>query len=105
MNKHVVIYCDNFNNIQLAKNLVFHARTKHIEVHYHFIREKVLASEIDLIYVSTKDQVADIFTKVLGAEKHRRFRSMLAVMELELSLRGSVEMSSSTSVDTHDVPG
>jgi len=50
---------------------VFHARTKHIEVHYHFIREKVLAGEIDLIYVSTEDRVADIFTKVLGAEKHR----------------------------------
>ncbi len=70
MNKHVVIYCDNFINIQLAKNPVFHARTKHIEVHYHFIKEKVLAGEIDLIYVSTKDQVANIFTKVLGAEKH-----------------------------------
>ncbi len=49
---------------------MFHARTKHIEVHYHFIREKVLAGEIDLIYVSTEDQVADIFTKVLEAEKH-----------------------------------
>ncbi len=63
-----------------------------------------MASEIDLIYVSTEDQVADIFTKVLGAEKHRRFRSMLGVMELELSLRGNVEMSSSTRADTHDVP-
>ncbi len=83
---------------------MFHARTKHIEVHYHFIREKVLAGEIDLIYVSTEDQVADIFNKVLGAEKHRRFRSMFGVMELELSLRGSVEMSSSTRADTHDVP-
>jgi len=82
---------------------MFHARTKHIEVHYHFIREKVLAGEIDLIYVSTEDQVADIFTKVLGAKKHCRFRSTLGVM-LELSLRGSVEMSSSTRVDTHDVP-
>jgi hypothetical protein len=43
---------------------------------------------------STEDQVADIFTKVLGVEKHRQFRSMPGVMELELSLRGSVEMSS-----------
>jgi hypothetical protein len=84
---------------------MFHARTKHIEVHYHFIREKVLASEIDLIYGSTEDQVVDIFTKVLGAKKHHRFHSMLRVMELELNLRGSVEMSSSTRVDTHDVHG
>jgi len=39
----VVIYCDNISSILLAKNLVYHARTKHIEVHYHFIRKKVLA--------------------------------------------------------------
>jgi hypothetical protein len=105
VDRQVVIYCDNLSSIQLARNLVFHAWTKHIEVHYHFIRKKVLASEIDLIYVSTEDQVANIFTKVLGAEKHRRFRNMLGVMELELSLRGSVEMSSSTRVDTHGVLG
>ena len=48
---------------------MFNARTKHIEVHYHFVREKVLASEIDLAYVSTHEHVADILTKALGAEK------------------------------------
>ncbi len=104
VDRHVVIYCDNLSSIQLARNPVFHARTKHIEVHYHFIREMVLAGEIDITYVSTEDQVADIFTKVLGAEKHRRLHSMLGVMELELNLRGSVEMSSSTRADIHDVP-
>ncbi len=62
----VVIYCDNISSILLANNLVYHARTKHIEVHYHFIREKVIANEIDLIHVSTEDQVVDIFIKALG---------------------------------------
>ncbi len=76
---------------------IYHARTKHIEVHYHFIREKVLAKEINFIHVSTKDQVADIFTKVLGIDKLRKFRKMLGVLEVDLSLRGSVENSSSTS--------
>jgi hypothetical protein len=51
----IVIYCDNISSILLANNLVYHARTKHIEVHYHFIREKILAKEIDLIHVSTED--------------------------------------------------
>ena len=79
----------------MAKNLVFHARTKHIEVHYHFVREQVLAGDIDLVYVGTEERVADIFTKALGAEKLRRFRTMLGLLEMSSS-RGSVEMSSST---------
>jgi histone deacetylase 1/2 len=43
MNAHVVIYCVNISNILLTNNPVYHARTKHIEVHYHFIKEKALA--------------------------------------------------------------
>ena len=74
---------------------MFHARTKHIEVHYHFVREQVLAGDIDLVYVGTEEQVADIFTKALGAEKLRTFRTMLGLLEMSSS-RGSGEMSSST---------
>jgi hypothetical protein len=69
----VVIYCGNISSILLANNLVYHAKTKHIEVHYHFIREKVLTKEIDLIHISTKDQVVDIFTKALSIEKLKKF--------------------------------
>ena len=94
--KPITLYCDNMSSIQLANNLVFHARTKHIEVHYHYVQEKVLAHEIDLVYVSTHEQVADIFTKSLGAEKMQRFRAMLGVQDFGLSLRGSVRTSSST---------
>jgi len=95
MDALVVIYCDNINSILLANNPVYHVRTKHIEVHYHFIREKVLAKEIDLIHVSTENQVADIFTKALGINKLRKFRKMLGVLEVDLNLRGNVENSSS----------
>ncbi len=97
MDAPVVIYCDNSSSILLANNSVFHARTKHIEVHYHFIREKVIAKEIDLIHVSTENQVVDIFTKALGTDKLKKFQKMLGVLEVDLSLRGSVENSSSTS--------
>ena len=48
----VFIYCDNISNIVLANNPFYHARMKHIEVHSHFVREKVLAIEVDLVYVS-----------------------------------------------------
>ena len=100
----VVIFCDNMTSIQLARNPVFHARTKHIEVHYHFVREKVLAGEIDLAYVSTHEQIADIFTKALGAEKLQMFRSLLGVAEMQLSLGGSVDMASSTRWDIEGGP-
>jgi len=93
----VIIYYDNISSILLANNPVYHVRTKHIEVHYHFIKKKVLAKEIDLIHVNTKDQVADIFTKALGTDKLRKFRKMLGVLKVDLSLKGNVENSSSTS--------
>jgi hypothetical protein len=97
MDVPIIIYCDNISSILLANNLIYHARTKHIEVHYHFIKEKVLARKINLIHVGTKDQVGDIFTKALGTDKLKRFRKMFGVLEVDLSLRGSIENSSSTS--------
>jgi hypothetical protein len=69
----ILIYCDNISSILLANNPIYHAKTKHIKVHYHFIREKVLTKEINLMHVNTKNQVADICTKALGANKLRRF--------------------------------
>jgi hypothetical protein len=57
------IWCDNFGALSLASNLVSHACTKHIEVDIHFILEKVTNRDIQLQYISTLDQVADIFTK------------------------------------------
>ena len=92
----VTLYCDNMSSIQLANNPVFHARTKHIELNYHYVWEKVLAREIDMVYVDTNEQVADIFTKSLGAKKEHTFQSMMGVQDIGLSLSGSVETPSST---------
>jgi hypothetical protein len=93
----IVIYYDSINSILFANNPVYHAKTKHIEVHYHFIKEKILAKEIDLIHVSIVNQIVDIFIKVLGTNKLRKFRKMFSVLEMDSNLRGSVENSSSTS--------
>ncbi|MCO5557886.1 hypothetical protein L7F22_011458 [Adiantum nelumboides] len=90
-----VVICDNLNSIELAWNPMFHACTKHIEVHCHFIRQRVLDGNINLAYVGTEDQAADLFTKALGAEKLRCFRGMIGLRDMALSLRGSVEISSS----------
>ena len=93
--KPITLFCDNMSSIQLANNPVFYERTKHIEVHYHYMCEKVLAGDIDLVYVSTQEQVAVIFTKSLGAEKLHSFWSAMRVQDFGLSLRGSVDISSS----------
>jgi hypothetical protein len=88
----MVIYSDNLSSIQLTKNPVFHTRTKHIEVHYHFVREHVLSGEVELQYVPTDRQTADIFTKPLGMDKLRHFSSALGLRHLDVSnLRGRKE--------------
>lgn len=78
INKKVVLNCDNLNSTQLVCNM-FHVRKKHIEFHNQFIIERVLTSDIDLLYANTKEQVADIFTKALGVEKLCRFQSILGI--------------------------
>ncbi len=46
-----VMFCDNVNNIKIAKNLVFHAKTKHIECHYHFVWKKVMSNKIFILHI------------------------------------------------------
>ena len=65
MSDPTTIYCNNLSIIQLAKNPVFHAQTKHIEVHYHFVRKRVLFDEVELTYVrrigkTLKKPIADL---------------------------------------------
>jgi hypothetical protein len=68
------LFCDNNGTIALSFNQAFHARVKHIDVQYHFIREQVEAHKIIVKRVPSADNLADIFTKPLGRipfEKHR----------------------------------
>jgi hypothetical protein len=74
-----IIGCDNTNALALASNPIFHGRTKHIEVDYHFIRERVVRGDISLQFISIDDQVADIFTKALPSPRFHRLCSKLLV--------------------------
>ena len=65
----ILLYYGNMSSLHLARNLVFHARTKHIEVLYHFIPEHVLVGDVDLQHISTHLQTVNIFTKALGVDK------------------------------------
>jgi hypothetical protein len=82
------IKCDNQILINIAKNLIFHARTKHVEDQFHFVREKLQSHEISLMYCNTSENVADIFTKPLGKIKFELFREMLGVEVNPFSIKG-----------------
>jgi hypothetical protein len=86
-----VLWCDNIGALSLASNPVFHARTKHIEVDYHFVREKVLNRDILIKFINTHDQVADVFTKGLPSARFLFLKVKLMVVPPPINLRGGVK--------------
>jgi len=67
--KSIPIYCDNTAAIRLSKNPILHSRAKHIEIKHHFIRDCVQKGILDIQFIDTKHQWADIFTKPLIVER------------------------------------
>lgn len=84
-----LLWCDNIGATYLAANPIFHARTKHIEVDFHFVREKVARKDLHIRYISTHDQLADIFTKPLGTSRFEFLRDKLTVLPLRQFEGGS----------------
>ncbi|GKF23564.1 hypothetical protein Tco_0075886, partial [Tanacetum coccineum] len=65
----IPMYCDNKSAISLCCNNVQHSRSKHIDIRFHFIKEQVENGVVELYFVNTEYQLADIFTKALGRER------------------------------------
>ncbi|KAL8097891.1 hypothetical protein AgCh_030852 [Apium graveolens] len=77
----VPIFCDNTSAIAITENPVQHSRTKHIDIKYHFIREHVMKGTVELHFVPSEKQIADIFTKPLNESTFTRLVSELALVE------------------------
>nr|GEW82965.1 ribonuclease H-like domain-containing protein [Tanacetum cinerariifolium] len=78
----IPMYCDSKEAIAISCNPVQHSRTKHIDVRYHFIKEKVEKGIVELFFVGTKYQLADLFTKALPEERFKYLVRRLDVAPL-----------------------
>jgi hypothetical protein len=85
-----ILFCDNIGATNLSSNLVLHARTKHIEIDYHFVRERVALQTLTVKFLSSKDQLADILTKPLVSSRFTSLCSNLTVCASPFRLRGSI---------------
>jgi hypothetical protein len=78
-NTPIPIHYDNTSAISVSKNPVFHSKTKHIPIKYHFLREHVTNTIVSLHYIPSKDQIVDIFTKPLTKDQFEYLRQRLGV--------------------------
>ncbi|GKB19929.1 hypothetical protein Tco_0853852 [Tanacetum coccineum] len=81
--KMIPIFCDNTSAIAISNNPVLHSRTKHIDIRYHFIRDHILKGDIELHFIPTKYQLADIFTKLLDEPSFTKLKAELGMLNID----------------------
>lgn len=77
------MWCDNLGATYLTANPGFHGRTKHIEIDFHFVRERVAEKLLDIRFIPSGDQLADGFTKPVSTNKMIHFRYNLKLGSLD----------------------
>jgi hypothetical protein len=77
--KPTYLFCDNQSAIKLVRNPQFHQRTKHIDVKFHFIRDLQEYKVIDVVYVNSEGQLADLLTKGLDGPRFRKLREEIGI--------------------------
>ena len=76
------LFIDNQSTIKLIHNVEFHKRTKHVDIRYHYIREKLISGDIDVYYVCSKNQLADILTKAIPRDQFLFLRTEIGVTSI-----------------------
>ncbi|KAI3788196.1 hypothetical protein L2E82_00927 [Cichorium intybus] len=76
----IPIFCDSTSTIAISHNPVHHSMTKHIDIRYHFLKDNIQKGHIELHFINTEDQIADIFTKALDETKFQYFLGRLGML-------------------------
>ena len=80
-NNPITINCDNTSAISISKNPVMHSKTKHIPIKYCFLRDQVTQKIIKIVYVDTKEQIVEIFTKPLPKSSFGNLQQKIGVIQ------------------------
>jgi len=80
----IIVNVDNQSTIKLIRNPEYHKRSKHIDIRYHFVREKYASGDIDVQYVCSQDQLADILTKALSRDVFKNLRAKIGITNLNI---------------------
>ena len=78
--ENIEVFCDNQNAIFLTKNPTYHARTKHIDVKYHFVREVIEGSDVLLKKIDTKDNPSDMLIKVISGVRFQHYLKLIQIL-------------------------
>ncbi|KAJ1698879.1 hypothetical protein LUZ63_007391 [Rhynchospora breviuscula] len=87
-----VLWCDNIGATFLASNHMFHARTKHVEIDFHFIRERVQSNQLTVKFISSRDQIADGLTKGLTTNSFLDIRNKLMITSGPSTCGGDIRL-------------
>ncbi|KAL8144973.1 hypothetical protein AgCh_003259 [Apium graveolens] len=100
-----VLRCDNKAALAIVANPVLHERTKYVELDCHYVREQVLAGNIQTTYTPSVEQVVDIFTKVLPVHLHTQHNSRLASYPISTVQSHQLEGDNANSIQVDKLPG
>lgn len=98
-----ILWCDNIGATFLASNLMFHARTKHVEIDYHFIRECVASGQLQIQFLCSKDQIANVLTKGLSTPRFQWLCDKLMVQAPPSTCKGRGGGADNAQIDTSSV--
>ena len=85
-----IIHCDSQSAMDLSKNSMYHSHTKHIDIHYHWLREAIEGRELKLLKINTNNNPTDMLTKVVTQEKHKLCAEIVGMRIVGRRLEGEI---------------